>query len=180
MKRSCQGRAVRGQEGRQPVINLESISISRASGGDPGHMQATANLPAAGAQFADHPCDFARASNTCVRRSRLGHGCACGRMNCGQPPHQSDYPLAGDYPQLRGLVPPASTANPLVTTHAEVDAWMVAQSSLSNMLEGGAPQACGNPYMSSSPWSGQSGPAPSGVAQSAGQHAGGSCTVSSW
>ena len=49
---------------------------------------------------------------------------------------------------------------------------MVAQSSLSNMLEGGVLQARGNPYMSSSRLNGQSGPASSGVAQSAGQHAG--------
>ena len=69
-------------------------------------------------------------------------------------------------------MPPATIANSAVTMRTEGDAWMVAQSSLSNMSEGGAPQACGNPYVGSSPLSGQIGPVSGGIAQSIGQHAG--------
>ena len=80
--------------------------------------------------------------------------------------------MAGEDPQLRGLAPPASIANSAVTGHTEGDAWMVAQGSLCNIIEGGAPRVGGNPHGCSSRMSGQCVPASSGVAQSIGQHAG--------
>ena len=77
------------------MINPEGVSISRASGGDPGRMQASANVPAAGAQFTGYPCDFAGASNTCVSRNNIGHGRVYGLVNCGQPQNQRIIPWRG-------------------------------------------------------------------------------------